>query len=107
VTKKLKIIKLTPSEYKAYLRNNWRAKFDKLIVVLGLINVAATVPQITELWIRQDASGVSVFTWTYYVLFTAILLIYAISIRSMPMIIMYTGNTFVYSAVLISAIILK
>lgn len=104
---KPKYIKLSPSEYKKYLLNDWRTKFDKLIVVLGLVNVAATLPQLYEMWNSQDAGGVSILTWAYYVVFTIILLIYAISIKAKPMIIMYTGNTIVYSLVLISAISLK
>jgi uncharacterized protein with PQ loop repeat len=103
--KKAKYIKLTPAEYKRFLSNNWREKFDKLIVVLGLVNVIATIPQITQIWRTQDASGVSLVTWTYYVVFTVILLVYAVSIKANPMIIMYTGNTIVYSIVLIGVII--
>lgn len=104
---KPKYIKISPAEYKKYLMSDWRTKFDKLIVVLGLVNVAATLPQLYEMWSSKDAGGVSIFTWTYYVIFTAILLVYAFSIKSKPMIIMYTGNTIVYSLVLVSAIILK
>lgn len=102
-----KYIKLSPAEYKKFLLNDWRAKFDKLIVILGLVNVAATLPQLYEMWSSQDAGGVSIFTWAYYVIFTVILLIYALSIKAKPMIIMYSGNTIVYSLVLASAIVLK
>lgn len=107
VIKKDKLIKLTPAEYKKFLLNDWRAKFDRAIVLLGLINVAATVPQILQIWKSGDGSGVSIPTWTYYVIFTAILLFYSISIKSKPMIIMYTGNTIVYSLVLFSAAALR
>lgn len=104
---KSKYIKLSPAEYKKYLLNDWRTKFDKLIVILGLVNVLATLPQLYEMWSAQDAGGVSILTWTYYVIFTAILLVYAVSIKAKPMIIMYSGNTIVYTLVLGSAIILK
>jgi uncharacterized protein with PQ loop repeat len=103
--KKAKYIKITPSEYKKLLANNWRNTFDKLIVILGLVNVIATVPQITQIWQNQDASGVSLITWAYYVIFTAILLVYAVLIKAKPMIIMYTGNSIVYSIVLAGVII--
>ena len=104
---KSKYIKLSPSEYKKYLLNDWRTKFDRLIVVLGLVNVAATLPQLYQMWQPYYNGGVSIITWAYYVIFTAILLVYAISIKSKPMIIMYTGNTIVYLLVLISAIVLR
>ncbi len=98
---------MSPSEYKRFLLYDWRARFDKLIVVFGLVNVAATIPQITQLWQARDSSGVSVITWSYYVVFTAMLLVYSITIKSKPMIIMYTGNTIVYIVVLVSAIIFR
>lgn len=104
---KSKYIKLSPAEYKKYLLNDWRTKFDRLIVVLGLVNVAATLPQLYEMWSTQDAGGVSILTWAYYVIFTVVLLVYAVSIKAKPMIIMYTGNTIVYSLVLLSAVSLK
>lgn len=103
MAKKPTYIKVSPAQYKKLLLSDWRTKLDKLIVILGLVNVLATIPQITQIWSTQDGSGVSLFTWAYYVLFTAILLGYAISIKSKPMIIMYTGNTIVYSIVLFSA----
>lgn len=102
-----KYIKISPSQYKKMLLNDWRAKFDKFIALLGIVNVAATIPQITQIWSTGDGSGVSLFTWSYYVFFTAVLLGYAIAIKSKPLIIMYTGNTIVYSVVLISAAILR
>lgn len=104
---KSKYIKISPTEYKKYLLNNWRTKFDKVIVILGLVNVAATLPQLYEMWSSKDAGGVSIITWSYYVVFTAILLVYSFSIKSKPMIIMYTGNTIVYTLVLVSAVVLK
>ncbi len=107
MAQKSKYIKISLAEYKKLLPNEWRSKFDKLIVILGLVNVAATVPQLYEMWNTRDAGGVSILTWAYYVVFTAILLVYAILIKSKPMTIMYTGNTIVYSLVLASAIILK
>lgn len=107
MSKAKKYIKLTPAEYKKLLSDNWRVQFDKFIVILGVINVVATIPQLTQMWQSGDASGVSILTWTYYVIFTAILLFYAVSIKAKPMIIMYTGNTLIYAAVLVSAILLQ
>lgn len=104
---KPKYIKISPSQYKKLLLSDWRAKLDKFIVLLGIVNVAATIPQITQIWSTRDGSGVSLLTWSYYVFFTAVLLGYAIAIKSKPMTLMYTGNTIVYSVVLVSAVILR
>lgn len=104
---KAKYIKISPSQYKKLLLSDWRTKLDKFIVILGIVNVAATVPQITQIWSTRDGSGVSILTWTYYVFFTAVLLAYAIAIKSKPMTLMYTGNTIVYTIVLVSAAIFR
>ena len=104
---KLKLIQITPEEYRKFVKNKWRDGFDKLIVILGLINVIATIPQVIEIWSSPNAKAVSVISWSYYVFFTGTLLVYAISIKSKPMIISYSANTIMYTVVLVSAIIVK
>ena len=101
------LIQLTPEEYKKYIKNNWRDGFDRLIVILGLINVVATIPQIIEIWSSPHARAISIITWTYYVFFTGTLLVYAILIKSKPMMISYSANSLIYLVVLMSAIIVK
>ncbi|MBC7581778.1 hypothetical protein H7097_02815 [Aeromicrobium sp.] len=102
-----KLIRLTPEEYRKYVKNSWRDSFDRLIVILGLINVVATIPQVVEIWSSPHAKGVSIITWTYYVFFTGTLLVYAFLIKSKPMIISYSANSIIYTVVLISAIIVQ
>lgn len=84
---KSKLIQLTPEEYRKYIKNKWRDGFDRLIVILGLINVLATVPQVIEIWSSPHAKAVSIFSWSYYVFFTATMLVYAVLIKSKLMII--------------------
>lgn len=103
----VKLIKLTPAEYKLYIKNRWRGDFDKLIVILGLVNVVATVPQVLQIWASPHALAVSVVSWSYYVFYTFAMLVYATLIRSKPMIITYTANVLIYSTVLVSAILVK
>lgn len=102
-----KLIRLTPEEYRKYIKNNWRDGFDRLIVILGLVNVVATIPQITQIWASPHAMAVSIITWSYYVLYTLALLVYAILIKSKPMTITYSANALVYIAVLVSAVLVK
>lgn len=104
---KAKLIQLTPEEYRRYIKNNWRSGFDKLIVILGLLNVVATIPQIVEIWASPHARAISIVTWSYYVFFAIAMLIYAFLIKSKPMIISYGANSVVYIVVLVSAIIVK
>jgi len=107
VIKKAKYIKISLQEYQKYLSSKWHGKFDQIIVILGIVNVVATIPQLLDIWTNKSGAGVSIITWTYYVVFTAILLIYSFKIKSKPMIIMYSGNTLIYTLVLFSAIIYR
>ena len=102
-----KLIQLTPAEYRQFVKNSWRDGFDKLIVTLGLINVVATIPQVIDIWASPHARAVSIISWSYYVFFTGTLLVYAMTIKSKPMIISYSANTIMYAVVLASAIIVK
>ena len=102
-----KLIQLTPDEYRRFVKNTWRDSFDKLIVVLGLVNVLATIPQVVQIWSSPHAKAVSIISWSYYVFFTVTLLVYAISIKSKPMIISYSANSTIYLVVLVSAIIVQ
>lgn len=104
---KTKLIRLTPEEYRKYVKNTWRDGFDKFIVVLGLVNVVATIPQVIQIWSSPHAKAVSIITWSYYVFFTCAMVVYAVLIKSKPMIISYSANTVIYSVVLVSAIMVK
>ena len=44
---------------------------DRFIYVVGLLGPVLTIPQILQIWVLKDASGVNVLTWGTYV-FTAI-----------------------------------
>lgn len=104
---KATLIQITPEEYRKYVKNHWREGFDRLIVVLGLINVLATVPQIIQIWQSPQAKAISLISWVYYTIYAITLLIYAVLIKSKPMIITYTANTIIYLAVVVSAVLVK
>lgn len=104
---KATLIQITPEEYRKYVKNHWREGFDRLIVVLGLINVLATVPQIIQIWQSPHAKAISLISWVYYTIYAITLLIYAILIKSKPMIITYTANAIIYLAVVVSAVLVK
>lgn len=80
---------------------------DKLVVVFGFLNGLATVPQVLEIWVGKDASGVSLFSWSYYVLFAALLLAYGIVHKEKPIIMTYSIGVVMYLAIVIGIIIYK
>jgi uncharacterized protein with PQ loop repeat len=79
--------------------------FDKAIILLGVVNIIATLPQVIQIWASQDAGGISLISWGYYSFFAAMLLIYGILHRDKPIIVNYTGGTILFSLVWLGAFI--
>lgn len=79
--------------------------FDRLVVIMGVVNLAATLPQVLDIWIGKNASGVSSLSWGYYSCFSIVLLFYGIVHKERPIIATYTGAVILYSAIFIGSII--
>lgn len=79
--------------------------FDKLVIAMGVINLFATLPQVLDIWVGQNASGVSSLSWGYYATFTAVLLLYGLAHREWPIIATYTGGVLLYSAIFVGSIL--
>lgn len=41
-----------------------RNLIDKSIYVIGIVSVAANLPQLWDIWITKNTSGVSIISWT-------------------------------------------
>lgn len=41
-----------------------RILIDKCIYVIGLLSVAANLPQLWDIWVTKNTSGVSIISWT-------------------------------------------
>jgi uncharacterized protein with PQ loop repeat len=42
---------------------------DKMIFVIGALGPILTIPQVYDVWVNHQAMGVSVISWTAYVIF--------------------------------------
>lgn len=51
---------------------------DRVILFTGLIGPIASIPQAIEIYSLQDAQGVSIITWSFFIITNASLLIYAL-----------------------------
>ena len=83
----------------------WKRFLDGAVIILGFVNIIATVPQILEIWVGKDATGVSAISWAYYTFFSAVLLLYGYVHHERPIIITYLAGTIMYAIVFIGAII--
>ena len=81
------------------------AFFDKFIIVLGVVNIIATIPQLLQIWVGHNADGVSFVTWAYYAFFSLMMLMYGLLHRELPIILNYSSGMFIYILIAVGAVI--
>jgi len=96
--------------YHAYVRKTKKGKnatkvFDTVVLALGAINLFATLPQVVEVWVNQNAAGVSSISWGYYAFFNLVMLLYGVAHKAKPIIITYAGSTTLYTIVFIGSLV--
>lgn len=62
---------------------------DTAIYGVALLGIIATIPQVTKVWLGQDASGVSLLAWSGYLITAFFWLAYGIIHREKPIIFAY------------------
>ncbi len=60
---------------------------DHIVIVIAILGPIITVPQLLLIFENQDASGLSFLTWSSYLVFSAVWLIYGIIHHEKPIII--------------------
>ena len=85
--------------------SKWIALFDRLVVIMGVVNLFATLPQVLEIWSGKNASGVSSISWGYYSAFSLVLLMYGLVHKEKPIVITYTGAVILYAAIFIGSVV--
>jgi uncharacterized protein with PQ loop repeat len=62
---------------------------EKLAYAAGIISPIVTLPQLIQIWISKDATGVSLITWVSYLIIVLIMTSYGVLHKEKPLIIMY------------------
>jgi uncharacterized protein with PQ loop repeat len=62
---------------------------DKIIYAVGIASVLISIPQLLEIWVGQNASGVSTTSWALWVLTDILWLTYGYLHKIKPIIIAY------------------
>ncbi len=52
---------------------------DRLVYVAAIVSPLMTIPQLWKIWIEQNASGISLITWSTYLLVSIVWLSYGIA----------------------------
>jgi len=73
--------------YKKLTKKQQKQLIRRTVLVVAIIEPLMTLPQIYEVWIKQQAEGVSSLTWGLYIVAGFIWLLYGIQLKDKPLII--------------------
>ena len=71
---------------------------------MGIFNAVATIPQVLEIWVGQDAAGVSLVSWSYYTFGSIMFLIYGIIHKEIPIIVNYSAALILYLLIVLGTV---
>lgn len=66
------------------------ATLTKLVLAMAVIEPLMTIPQIYEIWIKKQTAGVSLLTWSFYILAAIVWLLYGLKIKDKPLMVAST-----------------
>ena len=69
--------------------NKWIRFLDKFLIVVAVLGPLIAMPQILQIFITQNATGVSSLSWGLYALFNVPWFVYGIVHKDKPIIISY------------------
>ncbi len=78
---------------------------ENLVGVIALVYPLSAIPQIIEIWMNKNVEGVSLLTWSLFLVLTIPLIIYAIVKKDRKLTIMWSLWSLGYVAI-ISGLIL-
>lgn len=66
--------------------DKWKRVMDKLIYIVGIFGPIMTIPQLTIIWIEKNAGGVSLISWSSYLVIAVFWITYGIMHKEKPII---------------------
>ncbi len=70
--------------------DNLKRFMDKAIYVVGVFGPIMTLPQVWKIWVGKNAVGVSVLSWSAYLIAAFFWLVYGLIHKEKPIIITYS-----------------
>jgi uncharacterized protein with PQ loop repeat len=85
--------------------DKWKNLVDKLIYFVAFFGLVFTIPQITNIWIDNNYEGVSLLSWSAYLLMGGFWLAYGLLHKERPMIVIYSCFVTLYLLIVIGLIV--
>lgn len=60
---------------------------NKLVLAMAVIEPTMTAPQVYDIWVKRQTSGVSLLTWSFFTFAAVIWLLYGVKLKSVPLIV--------------------
>ena len=78
---------------------------DNIVSVVAIISPFAALPQLLRVWVDHETDGISLTTWSLFLVFGFPLLLYAIAHRDPRLITMYSLS-FVITTIIVLGVVL-
>ncbi len=70
--------------------DGWKNLLDRLVFGVALFSALMTIPQLMQVWLQGNSSGVSVLSWGAYTLASCFWVVYGLVHRERVIIIVYS-----------------
>jgi uncharacterized protein with PQ loop repeat len=69
--------------------DKWKNLVDRLIYPMALFGIAFTIPQVFNIWIEKNAEGVSIYSWSAFLIISGFMFFYGVLHKEKPLMIVY------------------
>ena len=78
---------------------------ENLVGVISVVYPLSAIPQIMEIWVHKNVEGISLLTWSLFLILTLPLIIYSMVKRDQKLTIMWGLWSFGYFAVILGLVL--
>ena len=68
-------------------RKRWVRFLDKMIYLVGIAGPVMTIPQLMKVWVDQNAVGLSIISWSAYLVIALIWMVYGMVHKEKPIVV--------------------
>ncbi len=86
--------------------DGWKNLLDRLVFGVALFSAIMTIPQLLQVWVQHDSSGVSVLSWGAYTVAACFWVVYGLVHRE-PVIIMVYSLFAVLNLLVVVGVLLR
>jgi uncharacterized protein with PQ loop repeat len=84
-----------------------KTSFDRVLYAFSIITILMTIPQILSIWRNRSAEGVSLITWTTYLVSACVWLVHGFKQRDPTIYRACIGWIIVDAAIVVGAVVFR